>query len=86
MDCFLLGHQSGYTKYPCFLCLWDSRARQGYWLQKEWPIIEDIRVGDKNITNVPLVDWKNTVFPQIHIKLGLFKQLFKALYKEGNRF
>ena len=22
----LLGMQAGYTKYPCFLCLWDSRA------------------------------------------------------------
>ena len=23
---FLLGLQGGYTKYSCFLCLWDSRA------------------------------------------------------------
>ena len=23
---FLLGQQGGYTKYPCFLCLWDSRS------------------------------------------------------------
>ena len=43
-------------------------------------------MGDKNFTNVPLVDRKNIVFPSIHIKLGLFKQFFKALYKEGNRF
>ena len=28
MVCLLLGQQSGYRKYPCFLCLWDSRARQ----------------------------------------------------------
>jgi len=25
--CMLLGQQSGYTKYPCFICLWDSRDR-----------------------------------------------------------
>ena len=24
---FLLGQQSGFTKYPCFLCMWDSRDR-----------------------------------------------------------
>ena len=24
---FLLGQQSGYTKFPCFICLWDGRAR-----------------------------------------------------------
>ena len=22
----VLGFQGGYTKYPCFLCLWDGRA------------------------------------------------------------
>ena len=26
MAIFLLGQQGRYTKYPCFLCLWDSRA------------------------------------------------------------
>ena len=25
---FLLGQQSGYTKYPCFICLWDSRDKK----------------------------------------------------------
>ncbi|KAF2357609.1 hypothetical protein FHG87_011636 [Trinorchestia longiramus] len=24
---FLLGQQSGFTKYPCFICMWDSRER-----------------------------------------------------------
>ncbi|GFV20682.1 uncharacterized protein TNCV_777271 [Trichonephila clavipes] len=24
----LLGQQSGYTKFPCFLCKWDSRDRK----------------------------------------------------------
>ena len=27
----LLGQQGGYTKYPCFLCLWDSRAKNEHW-------------------------------------------------------
>lgn len=26
---FLLGQQGGYIKYPCFLCLWDSRIKIG---------------------------------------------------------
>ena len=25
---FLLGQQKGYTKFPCCLCMWDSRARE----------------------------------------------------------
>ena len=25
MKAFLMGMQGGFTKYPCYLCLWDSR-------------------------------------------------------------
>jgi hypothetical protein len=32
---FLLGQQSGYTKYPCFLCLWESRAKHEHWVGKD---------------------------------------------------
>ena len=32
---FLLGQQSGYTKFPCFLWLWDSRAKHLHWVQKD---------------------------------------------------
>ena len=30
---FILGQQSGYTKYPCFLCLWDSRGNAQHWVK-----------------------------------------------------
>ncbi|QQP54451.1 Uncharacterized protein FKW44_007287 [Caligus rogercresseyi] len=32
----LLGLQSGYTKYMCFLCLWDSRDDKNHWTKKDW--------------------------------------------------
>ena len=35
---FLFGQQGGYTKYSCFLCLWDSRAKDKHWTQKNWPV------------------------------------------------
>ena len=35
---FLLGQQGGYTKYPCFLCLWNSRSKQTHWIRKEWSV------------------------------------------------
>lgn len=44
---FLLGQQSGYTKYPCFICLWDSRASHEHWIRKEWPLRKDMVVGEK---------------------------------------
>jgi len=28
---------SGYTNFPCFLCLWDSRAHQEHWTKESWP-------------------------------------------------
>ena len=34
---FLLGQQSGYTKYPCFICLWDSRSKENHYILKNWP-------------------------------------------------
>ncbi|GBP67189.1 hypothetical protein EVAR_42068_1 [Eumeta japonica] len=34
----LVGLQGGYTKYCCFLCLWDSRAKQHHYVRKEWPV------------------------------------------------
>lgn len=35
----ILGLQAGYTKYPCFLCEWDSRDQQHHWERKQWPQI-----------------------------------------------
>ena len=37
MVSFLLGQQKGYTKFPYFLCMRDSRDRENYWSRKEWP-------------------------------------------------
>ena len=31
---FLLGQKGGYTKYRCFLCLCDSRAKEKHWNQR----------------------------------------------------
>ncbi len=33
---FLLGQQSVYTKYPCFLCMWNSRDRVNHYVKKDW--------------------------------------------------
>ena len=31
---FLLGQQGGHTKYPFFLCYWDSKANEEHWVRK----------------------------------------------------
>ena len=83
---FLLGQQSGYTKFPCFLCLWDSRAKDRHWIQKEWQVRESLQVGQNNIIHEPLVQHEKIVFPPLHIKLGLMKQFVKALSTESDCF
>ena len=82
----LLGQQGGNTKYPCFLCLWDSRAKQDHWIKREWPSREVFVLGEKNIKNIPLVNREKILLPPLHIKLRLMKQFVKALDKEGEYF
>ncbi|KAL4715297.1 hypothetical protein ACJJTC_010867 [Scirpophaga incertulas] len=83
---FLLGQQSGYTKYPCFICLWDSRAKEDHWKKVVWPARENMTVGASNIINKPLVDRGKNIFSPLHIKLGLMKQFVRALDKDGQCF
>ena len=59
---FLLGQQGGHTKYPCFLCYWDSRANKEHWVRKEWPPRNTVKPGEKNIVNNTLVGRENIIF------------------------
>ena len=79
MIAILLGLQSGYTKYPCFLCLWDSRADELHFSKKIWPERMNFTPRHHIQNRIPLVDAQNVLLPPHHIKLGLMKQLVKAL-------
>ncbi|MGR0202203.1 hypothetical protein, partial [Klebsiella pneumoniae] len=81
----LLGLQSGYTKFCCFLCEWDSRNRKNHYIKKEWPK-RNLVPGEKNILFEPLVNPENVYLPPLHIKLGLMKNFVKALDKSGPGF
>ncbi|KAI6658854.1 hypothetical protein LOD99_15179 [Oopsacas minuta] len=82
----LLGQQDGYTKYPCFLCLWDSRADARQYVQKAWPHRDHLVPGSHNVIQEPLVDSNDVLLPPLHIKLGLMKNFVKALPKESGGF
>jgi len=34
----LLGMQLRYTKYCCFMCEWDSRAKELHYVKQKWPL------------------------------------------------
>lgn len=81
-----MGMQSGFTKYCCFLCLWDSRATGQHYVQKDWPSRTNYNPGKQNVSSVPLVSPQNIFLPPLHIKLGLIKNFVKALDREGPAF
>lgn len=81
----LSGMQGGFTKYPCYLCEWDSRDRKNHYVQKEWPC-RTHSLGKRNVINEQLVDVSQIILPPLHIKLGLMKQFVKALDKTGSTF
>lgn len=82
----LLGQQGGYTKMPCFICEWDSRAKDKHWTTTTWPARKDLKVGTNNIVHENLIQREDVLLPPLHIKLGLMKQFTKALSKEGDCF
>lgn len=84
MISILLGQQSGFTKYPCFMCLWDSRDRAKHYIKKSWPPRLEFKPGENNILHTNLVNPNKIILPPLHIKLGLFKQFVKALDKNGS--
>ena len=82
----LLGLQGEYTKFPCFLCLWDSQADDQHYLQRDWPVRETFTPGVCNVKPDSLVNPRNILLPPLHIKLGLMKNFVKALDKDGQSF
>lgn len=82
----VLGMQLGYTKHCCFICEWDSRARDVHYVRKDWPLRSNLVPGQKNVLHGPLLDPQNVILPPLHIKLGLMKNFVKAMNKEGKGF
>ena len=81
---FLLGLQGGYIKFPCFLCLWDSRERTEHWIRKDRPVHSELITSSLNVLAPPLVKRSKILFPPLHIKLGIMKQFVKTLEKDGD--
>ncbi|KAL4719083.1 hypothetical protein ACJJTC_002119 [Scirpophaga incertulas] len=86
MIAILMGLQGGFTKYCCFLCLWDSRDQKQHFVKQSWPLRKSYTPGEQNVFNDPLVDPKNELLLPLHIKLGLIKNFVKGMDREGSGF
>jgi len=71
----LLGLQQWFTKYCCFICEWDSRARSLYYSRKDWPARKSLEPGIMNVENQPLVKMSKIFLPSMHLKFVLIKIL-----------
>lgn len=72
----------GFTKYHAFYACGISRDTVQHYTENDWPVQEElIPCRITNIINKPLVDQDRTLFPLVHIKLGLIKQFTKTLDK-----
>ena len=72
---FLLGQQSGFIKYPCFLCMWDTMDRAQHHTKKGWPLRKElVPCRARSIINNPMMD------------RVLIKQFTKTLDKDGGYF
>jgi hypothetical protein len=76
----LMGLQLGYTKYCCFLCNLNSRAKTLHYLKIDWPQRISLKVGEKNVQHPALAEWHKILLPPLHIKLDLMKNFIKAIF------
>jgi len=61
------------TQFYCFLCKWGSRDRKYNYVQKQWPKLESLILGQKNAVNTPLINPEQVYLPPVHVTLGLRK-------------
>ena len=78
--------QGGYKKYPCFMCLWDSRADDVHYVRQEWLLRQRLKPGSHIVHSHPLVEPNKILLPPLHIKLWVMKNFVKVMDREGSGF
>lgn len=86
MVAILTGIKQGFSKYQCFLCLWEGRDKKLHYTDHQWPRRVDFRLGKHCVDHDPLVPSDKIILPPLHIKLGLIKNFVRALNQEGEAF
>jgi len=83
----LLGLEQEFTKYCCFICEWDSRARFVHYSTKDWPARKFLEPGIMNVENQPIVELSEILLPSMHLKIGLTtKNSVKSMNQEEAAF
>lgn len=78
----LCGLQSGYTKYMCFMCDWDSRYKGNQYTMNKWNMRTEHTVGFQNVIGGALVPTEKILLPPLHVKLGIVKNFISQIAKQ----
>ena len=66
--------------------MWGSRADKQHYVQHKWSTISTFEPGSHNVVSHYFVNPEMILFPPLHIKLGLIKNIVKEQDKESRAF
>ena len=76
--------QSGYIKYPCFLCKWDTRTDREHYSKSISPERDNLHPGSHNIIQNSLVNPNRILLHPLNINLGRMIHFIKAIDQHGS--
>lgn len=77
----LAGLQTGYTKYCCAFCKFDSRYKGNQYEKRDWESRTSHTSNEFNVIAEQLIPLENILMPPLHIKLGIVKNFVKRLLR-----
>ncbi|KAF2357257.1 hypothetical protein FHG87_011989 [Trinorchestia longiramus] len=75
MGAILMVFQDSFTKFPCHVCFWVSRDTMAHYHNRDSGHSEQSLVRKNNVNSEPMLDARKVLFPPLHLKLILMKQL-----------
>lgn len=79
----LCGLKEGHSKYPCHMCLFDSRAVALHFNKKDWQERKRNAVGKFSVEAMPLIPADRILLPSLHVKLGVMRVFIVAALREN---
>lgn len=83
---FLMGLQCSFSKFPCYLCLSDSKDTTGHYYRQDWQQQTKFSVDRNNVKWEVLLDPEKVLLPPLHLKLCLINQFVTAPDKDSADF
>lgn len=84
----LLGLQPRFTKYCCFVYMWDNRVIDRHYLIKDWPKRTTFLCENSNEKFLTLIKPEDVSLTHLHIRFGLIKNFRKKVNRhiEGSLY